>query len=109
MRRGIEYDLLPWLRERRIPVMAYSPVEQGRLLRHPGLRDFCRRHHLSPAQAALAWLLRNDDVIAIPKASDPKRLEENLGALDVRLSGAQVAELDAIFPPPKSARPLEML
>jgi diketogulonate reductase-like aldo/keto reductase len=108
-RRGIEYDVLPWLRERRIPVMAYSPIEQGRLLKHPALLDFCRRHHMTPAQAALAWLLRNDDVIVIPKSADPKRLEENLGALDVRLSPAQLEELDLLFPPPKKARPLEML
>src|SRR5690606_13381483 len=94
-RRGIEWDLLPWLRERDVPVMAYSPIEQGRLLRHRGLREFAKRHGMSAAQAALAWLLRHDDVIAIPKASAPERVKENAGALAHRLDAAQLAALDA--------------
>ena len=108
-RRGIEWDLLPWLRERRIPVMAYSPIEQARILRHPGLVEFAGRYRMTPAQAALAWLLANDDVIAIPKTSHRERLRENLGALDHRLTKAQLAELDRLFPPPAGPRPLEML
>ncbi len=108
-RRGIEWDLLPWLRERGVPVMAYSPIEQGRLLRHRGLRAFAQRHRMTPAQAALAWLLRRDDVIAIPKASSPERVKENASALAHRLEAAQLAELDALFPPPDRAVPLEML
>lgn len=108
-RRGIEWDLLPWLRERGVPVMAYSPIEQGRLLRHRGLRAFAQRHGMTQAQAALAWLLRRDDVIAIPKASSPERVKENAGALAHRLEAAQLAELDALFPPPDRAVPLEML
>ena len=108
-RRGIEWDLLPWMRERGIPVMAYSPIEQARLLRNPGLCDFARRYRMTAAQAALAWLLKDDDVIVIPKTATAAKLEENLGALDIRLSPAQIAELDALFPPPAKSRPLEML
>jgi diketogulonate reductase-like aldo/keto reductase len=108
-RRGIEWDLLPWLRERRIPVMAYSPLDEGRLLRSPKLADFARRHDMSAAQAALAWLLSKDDVIVIPKTSNRERLRDNLGALDHRLDAAALAELDRIFPPPDGPRPLEMI
>ena len=108
-RRGIEWDLLPWLRERRIPVMAYSPIEQARLVRNPKLADFARRHGMTPAQAALAWLLANDDVIVIPRTGRRERLRENLGALDHQLTKAQLAEPDRLFPPPAGPRPLEML
>jgi len=108
-RRGIEWDLLPWLRERRIPVMAYSPLDEGSLLRHPKLIDFARRRGMSASQAALAWLLSKDDVIVIPKTSNRERLRENLGALEHRLDAAALAELDRIFPPPDGPRPLEMI
>ena len=108
-RRGIEWDLLPWLRERRIPVMAYSPIEQARLVRNPKLADFARRHGMTPAQAALAWLLANDNVIVIPRTGRRERLRENLGTLDHQLTKAQLAELDRLFPPPAGPRPLEML
>lgn len=108
-RRGIEWDLLPWQRERGIPTMAYSPIEQGGLLRHRGLAAFARRRGMTPAQAALAWLLARDDVIAIPKTSSAQRLAENLGALARPLDAAALAELDALFPPPSRATPLEMI
>jgi diketogulonate reductase-like aldo/keto reductase len=108
-RRSPEWALLPWLRGRRIPVMAYSPIEQARLVRHRGLAEFAKRHGMTPAQAALAWLLAKDDVIVIPKTARPERLKENLGALELRLSQEQLAELDRLFPPPKGPRPLEML
>jgi diketogulonate reductase-like aldo/keto reductase len=108
-RRGIEWDLLPWLRERRIPVMAYSPLEQGRLVKHPQLASFARRLGMTPAQAALAWLLAKDDVIVIPKCGRRERIPENFGALDHVLTAAQLAELDRLFPPPGGPRPLEML
>jgi diketogulonate reductase-like aldo/keto reductase len=108
-RRGIEWALLPWLRERRIPVMAYSPIEQGRLLRKPAFIEFARRHGMTPAQAALAWLLTRDDVVVIPKTSRPERLRENLAALELKLTAAQLAELDRIFPPPDHPQPLEMI
>jgi diketogulonate reductase-like aldo/keto reductase len=108
-RRGIEWDLLPWLRERRIPVMAYSPLEQGRLPGNAGLAAFAKREGMTPAQAALAWLLADDDVIVIPKCARRERLKENLAALDLRLTAAQRAGLDRLFPPPAGPGPLEML
>jgi diketogulonate reductase-like aldo/keto reductase len=108
-RRGIEWDLLPWLRERRVPVMAYSPLEQGRLLGGKPLATFSRKHGMTPAQAALAWLLSKDDVIVIPKSGQARRMEENLGALRFTLDAAQLAELDKLFSPPRRATPLELL
>jgi aldehyde reductase len=108
-RRGIEWDLLPQLRAWHIPVMAYSPIEQGRLLRNRKLADFARRHGLTAAKAALAWLLAQDDVIVIPKTGHRDRLRENLGALEVHMEPAQLAELNELFPPPKGPRTLEML
>ena len=108
-RRGIEWDLLPWLRKRRVPVMAYSPIGQARLLLNQKLCDFARHHGMTPAQAALAWLLANDDVIAIPKTGKRERLKENFGALDHPLTKEQLAEFDRLFPPPQGPAPLEML
>lgn len=108
-RRGIEWDLLPWLRTHRIPVMAYSPIEQAKLIRNRKLIEFSRRHDMTPAQAALAWLLKDDDVIVIPKSRRRERLKENLGALDLRLSAEARQELDRAFPPPSSHSALEML
>jgi diketogulonate reductase-like aldo/keto reductase len=109
MRRGIEWDLLPWLRARHVPAMAYSPIEQARLTRHRGLARFARQADMTPAQVALAWLLSNDDIVVIPKTGNRLRLNENVRALDQKLSPAQLAELDRLFPPPARARPLEML
>lgn len=108
-RRGIEWDLLPWLRARRVPVMAYSPLEQARLLAQKPLVAFARRHGMTPAQAALAWLLANDDVIAIPKTARRARVAEFAAAADLRLDAAQRAELDGLYPPPAGAQPLEMI
>ena len=108
-RRGIEYDLLPWLRERKVAVMAYSPIEQARLVEDRRLAQFSKAHGMTPAQAALAWLLSKDGVIVIPKTGRRERLKENLGALDRKLDAAQLAELDRLFPPPTAAQPLEML
>lgn len=108
-RRGIEWDLLPWLRERRVPVMAYSPLEQARLFRNARFAAFAKEHGMTPAQAALAWLLASDDVIVIPKTGRRENLRENAGALDHRLTTAQLAELDRLFPPPTGPRPLELL
>lgn len=108
-RRGIEFALLPWMRERQIPVMAYSPIEQGRLLANRKLTAFSREHGITPAQAALAWLLSKDDVIAIPKCSSTERLDENLHALEITLTREQLRALDEVFPPPKKKVPLEML
>ena len=108
-RRGIEWDLLPWLRAHRIPVMAYSPLEQARLLNNRKLASFARNYGMTAAQAALAWLLAQGGVIAIPKSARCERLRENIGALDHPLTAAQLAELDRIFPPPHKASSLEML
>ena len=107
--RGIEWDLRPWLRAQAIPVMAYSPFDQGRLLRSPGLLRFAKKHGMAPGQVALAWLLAQEGVIAIPKSGSRKRVEENAGALGVVLSTEQLAELDALFAPPKGPVPLAML
>ena len=108
-RRGIEWDLLPQLRAWGVPVMGYSPIEQGKLVRNRKLADFGQRHRMTPVTAALAWLLASDDVIVIPKTSNRERLRENLAAAEIRLTTAQLAELDQLFPPPKGPRPLEML
>jgi len=108
-RRSIEWELLPWLRERRIPVMAYSPIEQARLLDDNKLSRFAGRHGVTPVQVALAWLLAKEDVIVIPKTSHRERLKENLAALHHPLTKAQLSELDQLFPPPSGPRPLEML
>ncbi len=108
-RRGIEWDLLPWLRQRRVPLMAYSPLEQAQLARNRGLAGFAARHGMTPAQAALAWLLARDDVIVIPKTGRRDRLKENLGALDHVLTAAQLAEFDQLFAPPKGPSSLAML
>ena len=108
-RRGIEWDLLPWLREHGVALMAYSPIEQATLLRNPRLAHFAQKHGISPVQAALGWLLAQQGVIAIPKTSHRERLRENHGALALALSTQQLAELDAAFPPPDGPHPLAML
>jgi len=108
-RRGIEFDLLPWSRESGIPVMAYSPVEQGRLLGHKGLAQVAQKLGATPAQVALAWTLRQDGVVAIPKAGTIAHVRENRAALDLRLSVQDLAALDRNFPPPRGPQPLEML
>jgi len=107
--RGIEWDLLPWLREHRVPIMAYSPTDQGRLLKSRELAAFAKKRAMTPAQAALAWLLAQDDVIVIPKTSNVNRVEENAAALEHTLSRADLDELDGLFPPPKRASPLAMI
>lgn len=108
-RRGIEFALKPWSLRQGIPIMAYSPIEQGRMLRDARLRAVAERHGATPAQVALAWLLRQDGVIAIPKASNPAHLRENRAALDLRLDEHDLDTLDSAFPPPRMPRPLEML
>lgn len=108
-RRGIEWDLLPWLRQQGLLTMAYSPIEQGRLLRHGGLQAFAQRHGMTAAQAALAWLLAQDGVLAIPKAASLARVRENAAACDIALDAGQRAELDRLFAPPSRRTPLEML
>ena len=108
-RRGPEYDLVPWCRERGIPIMAYSPIEQGRMLSHKGLVEVARQRGATPAQIALAWLLREEGMIVIPKARQEAHLRENLGALGLTLSDTDLAALDRVFPPPTRRAPLGML
>lgn len=108
-RRGIEFDLAPWCAENDVSVMAYSPVEQGRLLRHPGLKALAAEKGATPAQVALAWMLRRPGVVAIPKAVTPQHVRDNRAALDLALSADDLARLDALFPPPRRAEPLAML
>ncbi len=108
-RRGIEHDLLPWCRERAIPVMAYSPVEQGVLAADGRLARIADRYGVSRAQVALAWVMHQDGVIAIPKASNPDHVRENRAALDIKLAPADMHELDRAYPPPTGKQPLEML
>ncbi|MGB7481367.1 MAG: aldo/keto reductase [Burkholderiaceae bacterium] len=108
-RRGIEADLLPQAQARGLPLMAYSPIEQGRLAGHSLLAAIAAGHGITPAQIALAWVLRQPGVIAIPKAATPAHLRANRAALDVRLSADALAQLDAAFPPPSGPQPLEMI
>jgi diketogulonate reductase-like aldo/keto reductase len=108
--RGIEFDLLPWCAGHRIPVMAYSPVGQaGRLLRSPALAEVAARHSATPAQIAIAWGLRSSTVISIPKAGDAVHVRENAAASDIVLSDADLATIDAAFPPPRRKQGLGML
>ena len=108
-RRGPEFDLLPAMRERAIPLMAYSPLDQGGLLRKPAMVKLAEEAGCTPAQLALAWLLAQPGVVTIPKSASRERVKENLGALDVTLSPDLLARLDRAFPPPRGRQPLEML
>jgi len=110
-RRGIEYDLVPWCRARGVPIMAYSPLEhasrrQRGMLARPALIAVAARHGATPAQVALAWLLQKGDAIAIPKAVQLDHIRETRGALDLQLTGQDLAELDIAFPPPRRRLPL---
>jgi diketogulonate reductase-like aldo/keto reductase len=108
MRRGIEFDLLPELQDRGIPVMAYSPIEQGRLLPHPVLDAIADRHDATAVQVALAWVLTRDGVNVIPRASTKEHVMQNRGAIDLHLTEDDLRLLDETFPPPRSAQPLAM-
>ena len=108
-RRGIEAGLLPWCRERGIPIQAYSPIEQGRLLRDRALTAVAIRHRATPAQIALAWVLRHKDTMVIPKAPMLEHVREHRAALDIKLTAQDLGELNRAFPPPKGRRPLELL
>jgi diketogulonate reductase-like aldo/keto reductase len=108
-RRGIEFDLLPWCQEHKIPVMAYSPIEQGRILQHPELIHVAKAYQATPAQVALAFLLERESVIPIPKTSNLRRLQENREAVDLDISDEDWARLDAAFPPQSRKVPLAML
>jgi diketogulonate reductase-like aldo/keto reductase len=109
VRRGIEFDLAPWSRERGIPLMAYSPVEQGSLARNARLDAVAARHDATAAQIALAWVMHQQGVIAIPKASSQDHVRQNVAALDIALTQQDIADLDQAFPPPNRKRGLEMI
>src|SRR6185436_10935803 len=105
--RGIELDLLPWCRARGISIMAYTPFDEPReLFKNPALKTLAARHGATPAQIALAWILRQEGVVVIPKSGDPAHVKENRGALDVKLTGADLKTLDDAFPPPRKKVPL---
>jgi diketogulonate reductase-like aldo/keto reductase len=105
--RGIEFDLLAWCREHQLPIMAYSPVDQGRLTDKKALAAVATRHNVTPAQVALAWVLRQPDMIAIPKAAKLEHVRQNREVLDLQLTPADLDELDHAFPAPKRKIPLE--
>ena len=108
-RRGIEVDLLPQSQARGLPLMAYSPIEQGRLTESAEVAQVAAKHGVTPAQVALAWVLRQPGVIAIPKASRPGHVQENRAALDLKLTREDLAQLDQAFPPPDGPQALEMI
>lgn len=107
--RGIEFDLLPWCAERGVRVMAYSPLDEGRLVRHPAVNDVAKRLDVPAARVALAWLLRNPELVVIPKASNIDHVRENRAAADLVLDAEALELLDRSFPPPRRKRPLEMI
>ncbi len=107
--RGAGFALLPWLRARGMPMMAYSPIDQGALAGSAALQGIAGRHGATPAQVALAWVLAQPGVVAIPKSANEDRLRENLDAAALRLSDDDLAELDRLFPPPERKTPLAML
>jgi len=108
-RRGIEYDLLKHSQARGIPLMAYSPLDEGRLMRHPDLIHIAKAHQATVAQVALAFLIRNPGVIVIPKTAMPERVRENRATVEVQLTTEDLAILDKAFPPPGRKIPLEMI
>ena len=107
--RGPEWDLVPWCREHNVAMMAYTPLGSGRMLGNPALAEIARRRNATPAQIALAWLLRQDGTIVIPKASRPEHVRENRDALKIVLTDEDLAALDRAFPPPRGKTPLGML
>jgi diketogulonate reductase-like aldo/keto reductase len=108
-RRGTEFDLQPAARARGVNVMAYTPIEQGRILGNAALAQVANRHDATSAQIALAWAIRNPGVVAIPRASSPEHVRENADALRIRLTPQDLADIDRAFPPPKKKRALEMI
>jgi diketogulonate reductase-like aldo/keto reductase len=108
--REIEFDLMLWSEKHKIPIMAYAPVGHGRgLLDNATLKKIAKRRDATPAQIALAWVLRQPLVIAIPKAGDEKHVRDNARSIDIKLIREDLAELDNEFPPPKSQQSLPML
>jgi diketogulonate reductase-like aldo/keto reductase len=108
--RGIEFDLLPWATSREMPLMAYCPLGQGgSLLRHPALQEVANRHGCQPAQVALAWVLRQEGLVAIPKAVDPSHVQANAAAARLVLSADDLQRIDQAFAPPTRKIPLAIV
>ena len=99
--RGVEWDLLPWCRMRGLPVMAYSPLDEGKLAKNRKLKPIADRHNVSAAQVALAWLLGQEGIVVFPKASNQEHVRENRAALDLRLTDEDLKDLDQAFRPPR--------
>jgi diketogulonate reductase-like aldo/keto reductase len=108
-RRGIEFDLLPLCNASRIEVMAYSPLDEGPLARHPAVAAVARRIGASAAQVAIAWLLQRPGVCVIPKAAREEHVRANAEAREIKLDGDALRALDEAFPPPKTRRALEVI
>jgi diketogulonate reductase-like aldo/keto reductase len=106
--RGIDFDLLPWCREKKIAIMAYCPLAQGTIPHKPVLKRIAERHRATPAQIMLAWVLRHEHVIAIPKSARPERVRENVAAADIILSAEDLMDLEKEFPAPRKPQPLAM-
>lgn len=98
--RGIEYDLIPWSEQHKIPIMAYTPLGEGRLRNHKALIEIARRHNATPTQIMLAWVMRTQNVIAIPKAGSIAHVEENARSLDISLTEEDLQDIDKEFPAP---------
>lgn len=109
--RGIEFSLLPWCREHKIPIMGYSPLghQVRRLLASSALQAVAQRHDVTPAAAAIAWGMRSGDVISIPKAADADHVRENARAGSIELTTEDLATIDAEHPPPKRKVALDLL
>jgi diketogulonate reductase-like aldo/keto reductase len=107
--RGPEFSLLPWMRERAMPLMAYSPIDQGTLAGDDTLAQIGRERSLTAAQVALAWVVSRPGVAAIPKASSAGHLKENLAAASLHLSEDELRRIDKRFAPPKKKTPLSMI
>jgi len=107
--RGIEFDLMPWCEQARVPIMAYTPLGQGRMRAHAALAEVAKRHNATPAQIAIAWTMRAPGVISIPKAARPEHVRENRAAAAIVLGPADLAALDQAFPPPSRKRRLEII
>lgn len=106
--REVETALFPWCLKRHIPIMAYSPIEQGRMLEDPLLKEIASHHGITPAQVALAWLLQKQEVIVIAKASKIEHVRQNREALDVQLTIRDLEALDQAYPPPRRPTPLKV-
>ena len=107
-RKGIEWDLLPWCRQHHIPIMAYSPLEQTAFVNESRLQEIAIEHNATTSQIALAWLLQQDSVISIPKATNTTHVKENHAALDIRLTSKQLKAIDRLFQPPTRKTSLAM-